>query len=83
MKKYYWFSFSHKGENQGVCLIEADTPGEAQIKVIELGIAPHYDHVQCFRISEAEIPLNILVTYEEMVKLGYSPVKTTLYDNSN
>lgn len=77
MKKYFWFSFSHEGGNQGVCLVEADTPEEARLKVIGLNIAPEHDNVHCFGISEAELPLNVLVTPEEMVKLGYAPVKTT------
>ena len=76
MKKYYWFSFSSEGGNQGVCLVEAVTPEEAQFKVIELGIIPEHDHVQCFGISEAELPLNVLISPEEMVKLGYTSRQT-------
>jgi hypothetical protein len=78
MEKYYWFSFSHAGGNQGVCLVEADTPEEARHKVIELNIAPDHDHVQCYGISKPEIPLNVLITPKEMVELGYTSVKTTL-----
>ena len=79
MKKYYWYSFSYEGKNQGVCLVEANTPEEARHKVIELKIAPEHDHGQCFGISKAEIPLNVLVTPDEMIKLGYESVKTTIY----
>lgn len=75
-KKYFWFSFSSVGGNVGVCIVEKDTFEEARDKVIELGIAPEHDHLQVFGISEAELPLNVLVTPEEMVKLGYQPVKT-------
>jgi hypothetical protein len=78
MENYYWFSFSYKGKNQGVCLVEADTTEEARHKVLELNIAPDYDHIQCFGISEAELPLNVLVTPEEMVKLGYVSINSKL-----
>lgn len=75
-KKYFWFSFSNNGKNVGVCLVEKDTIDEARDRVIELGIAPEHDHLQVFGISKAELPLNILFTPEEMVKLGYESVKT-------
>jgi hypothetical protein len=78
MNKYYWFSFSFKGKNQGVCLVETDTVEEAQDKVIELGIVPEYDHIQVFGISEAELPLNILVSPEEIIKLGYELVTSEI-----
>jgi hypothetical protein len=78
MEKYYWFSFSNKGKSQGVCLVEANNMEEARLKVIELNIIPEHDHVQCFGILEAEIPLNVLVTPEEMVKLGYTSVKSKI-----
>ncbi len=73
MKKYYWFSFSHQGENQGVCLVEAENSHVARLKVLELGIAPQHDHVKCFGIKEIEIPLDTLFTADEMVKAGYTP----------
>ena len=73
MKKYYWFSFSYQGENQGVCLVEAENSELARQKVVELGIAPQCDHIKCFGIAEAEIPLNTLFTADEMIKSGYTP----------
>ncbi len=78
MEKYYWFSFSYKGKNQGVCIVESDTIEEAQHKVIELNIAPKYDNIEYFSLLEAELPLNVLVTPEEMIKLGYTSVKIEL-----
>lgn len=78
MKEYYWFSFSYKGENQGVCLVKANTFEESLKKVIDLKIAPNHDHIQCFGISEPELPLDVLITPDKLRELGYTPVKSKI-----
>jgi hypothetical protein len=40
MDKYYWYSFSYNAQNQGVCLIKADSIDEANDILNELQIAP-------------------------------------------
>lgn len=77
MNKYFWFSFSYRGQNNGVCLIEADSPEEADDKIIALNLVPSFDDVKCFQIDNAEIELNRLFSYEELVDMGYMSETTT------
>jgi len=70
-KKYYWFSFSYEGKNQGVCSIEAESDSIALSRLWELKIAPKFDHIMGFELTEQEIELDVLISPEDMKKRGY------------
>ncbi len=70
-KKYYWFSFSYEGKNQGVCSIEAQSDSIALARLFELKLAPKFDHIEGYELSEKEIELDVLISPEEMRKRGY------------
>ncbi len=69
--KFYWYSFSLTGVNQGVILIEADNINDADSKLEELNIIPNFDNIECVVIDNAEIELNRLYKKEELVAKGY------------
>lgn len=74
---YFWFSFSKNGKNQGCINVEADTSEIAMENAIELNIVPKHDDVEIYEIDELEIPVNILVSPEEMRQMEYASVKYT------
>ena len=71
---YHWFSFSKDGKNQGVMNIEADPHELAVKKAKGLGV-PDFDDVESFLIPEPEIPLDILVSSQEMKDRKYESFK--------
>jgi hypothetical protein len=77
--KYYWFSFSHRGTNVGVCIVEAETKGKAHKKAIELNLFPIHDHHVCYELDnlddDNEMEVNKLYSREEMMKLNYKSTK--------
>jgi len=68
---YFFISLSKDGKNQGCINVKADCPAVARCEMEKLGIAPDYDHAQAYMIDEPELPLNTLVSPEEMKTLGY------------
>ncbi len=80
--KNYWFSFSSRGGNNGVCIVQADTPEEAKDKVENLKLMPDHDHIFCCEITDKKelekFEFNRLYTPSDMFKLGYMTTKTTL-----
>lgn len=74
--KNYWFSFSYKGKNNGVCIVQADTRGSAEDKLENLKLIPDYDDVACYEIDDISdedgLDFNILYSTEEMIAKGYS-----------
>jgi hypothetical protein len=76
----YWFSFSLANVNQGVCLIQADTPQEALAKCDNLKLTPEYDDIYCTESNdmsrEAPLQFNRLYSPEEMIEFGYSLIDT-------
>ncbi len=79
MKKY-WFSFSFKGKNQGICIVEEENEIKAEQKTIDLGIHPEYDDILCFELNsldkDPDLELDKLYSSEEMIELGYGVVTT-------
>lgn len=71
----YWFSFSFRGKNNGVCLIEAKTLESAETIILEKKLVPENDHAICVKIDdlsqEGEFEFNRLYSPEEMRKIGY------------
>lgn len=72
---YFWFSFSKNGKNQGCINVEAETVEQAKDKAMELGIVPKYDHVESYQLSEPELPLDILISPEELRSMEYEKVQ--------
>lgn len=75
MKKTYWFSYSFNGENNGVCVVEANTVEEAKQKVEELKLAPESDDIMIIEIEDFNndpyIKLNTYYSREDMFNFGY------------
>lgn len=78
--KTYWFSFSLNGDNNGVCIIEAESEAEGIAKLVKSNLIPNYDDVLGFEISdlseEAALEYNRLYSCQEMIDLGYSTTTT-------
>ena len=78
-KKLYWLSFSFKGENQGICVVEANSIVEAKIEAEQLGLIPENDDIFCIEIpsldKEIGISLNKFYSREEMQSVGYKTTK--------
>ena len=74
--KYYWFSFSYKGKNNGVCVVEATSSEEAIQKTIDLNIHPPHDDIFSCVISELESGMTVdrLYSQEEMFNIGYHSI---------
>ena len=51
---YYWFSFSHKGKNTGVCVVKSTDLESANEKTIELEIHPAHDDIECYLVAPAQ-----------------------------
>lgn len=69
--KWYWFSFSLDGTNQGCCNVQANNEKLAFIKLIGLDCVPKFDDVKFFEIKESELTPNKLISRKEMKNLGY------------
>jgi hypothetical protein len=78
--KNYWFSFSSLGGNNGVCIVQADTPQDAKDKAENLKLIPECDHIFCCEITDekeiSKFEFNRLYTPEDMIALGYVPKKS-------
>lgn len=74
--KNYWFSFSFKGKNNGICIVQEENPENALDKITNLKLKPEYDDIYCVEVEdmsqEAPLEYNILYSPEEMIALGYS-----------
>ncbi|KKK88247.1 hypothetical protein LCGC14_2745100 [marine sediment metagenome] len=75
-ERWYWFSFSFKGEHQGSCNVRADTPEAALQRTTDLGIQPKHDDVLCFEIPYAEITADKLLTKQELKALNYQNIRS-------
>ena len=76
----YWNSFSLKGKNQGVCLVEAETKEEALLKTKELNIHPNNDDIYTtiiFDLKAQGLELNKLYNPDELFKSGFKQIKST------
>ena len=60
--KWYWFSFSYKGKNQGCCNVEAGDEESALQKTIDLDIHPKHDDIEGFEIKAAELEPDRLIS---------------------
>ncbi len=69
--KWFWFSFSYKGKNQGCCNVQAKSRKAALQKTIDLQIHPKHDDIQAFEMEKAELGPDRLFTKQEMLKLNY------------
>jgi hypothetical protein len=69
--KWYWFSFSLDGKNQGVFNIEAYNEWDAYREAQELGLIPDYDDIELTRIPEQELKEIKRYSPEELYELGY------------
>ena len=74
-KKCYWFSFSLKGENQGVCNVMASSEAFAYERIENLGLMPSYDHVALYVGDKPELELDRFYTSKELKKLNYKSGK--------
>ena len=77
--KIFWFSFSYKGKNNGVCVLEARTMAESE-RDAKL-IAPDNDDMFCCEIQSLsdehkKMEFNRLYSPEEMNQFGYVSVKS-------
>lgn len=76
MTRYYWFSFSYKGTNQGVCMVESHSKESALQKTIDLNIHPKHDSIKMFDAKaipeNKEIELDRLYSKQEMIALNYT-----------
>ncbi len=72
---YYWFSFSKNGKNQGVISVKSTTFDKAVSKAKKLGIVPKYDDVEFYEAQKQEIPLDVLVSPQEMNNMEYKSNK--------
>jgi len=72
--KWYWFSFSFQGKNQGCCNVKAENKEEALQKTIDLGIRPKHDDIASFEITCPELPPDRLFTKDELIAMDYEPV---------
>ncbi len=75
--KWYWFSFSFMGVNQGCCNVEAVSQEAALQKTIELNIHPRHDDIDCYEGSEPDLEPNRLFSKEEMIKMNYENYRYT------
>jgi hypothetical protein len=73
--KYIWLSFSLDGVNQGVCNVQADNISDAFYKACELKIVPKHDDFEAFELEEAELPVDILFTRQQMIDKDYESEK--------
>ncbi len=70
--KWFWFSFSHNGVNQGCCNVKAANQKAALRKTIHLGIHPKHDDIEtCELLGEAELEPDRLFTRQEMLDMNY------------
>lgn len=73
----YWFSFSYKGDNVGVCIVQAESIDEALIKTKKLKIHPTSDNIRVYEFDslkdDDKLSLNRLYFKQEMIELGYLP----------
>ncbi len=75
--RWYWFSFSYRGENQGCCNVEAESQEAALQKTIDLDINQKHDDIECYEGTGPELAPNKLFSKEEMLKMDYENYKTT------
>jgi hypothetical protein len=76
--RYYFISFSNKGENQGCIQIEVNGEEDAAIEIInDLNLTPSYDSIAVYEIKspEPKLEMNILYTPEELTEKGYQNIK--------
>jgi len=64
-------SFSYNGKNQGCINIEAEAGEKAIQKAKDLKIVPKHDDVEIYEMLESELPLNVLVSIEQLTKMSY------------
>lgn len=69
--KWYWFSFSFDGKNQGCCNVQAESQEVALQKTIDLGIHPKHDDIEVYVGDKNELEPDKLYSKEEMEKLNY------------
>jgi len=65
---HHWFSFSYKGKNQGVCVVEANNHKEALQKTIDNNIQPPHDDIASYQGYWPEMKLDYLYSKAEMMK---------------
>lgn len=76
--KWWWFSFSFEGTNNGCCNVQAPTQEEALQKTIDLNIHPPHDNIwSCEMDDGPELDENKLYSNAEMNKLEYIHHKET------
>ncbi len=73
--KWYWFSFSFGGVNQGCCNVEAESQEAARQKTIDLGIHPKHDDIDVYAIESSQLEPDRLYSREEMLKMNYENYK--------
>lgn len=75
--KWYWFSFSFDGKNQGCCNVQAESKETAIQKTIDLGIHPKHDDIEVYEGNAPELEPDRLYSKEEMENLKYEHWKGT------
>ena len=73
--KWFWFSFSHNGINQGCCNVQAKSRKVALQKTIDLQIHPVHDDIEIFELNDAELEPDRLFTRQEMLDKDYESEK--------
>lgn len=72
--KWYWFSFSHNGINQGCCNVQAKDKESALQKTIDLRIHPKHDNIETFELDTPELEPDRLFSKHEMIDRDYETV---------
>jgi hypothetical protein len=84
--KWYWFSFSFEGANQGCCNVQAVSQEAALQKTIDLGIHPRHDDIEVY-VGEGdgtpELEPDRLYSPDEMEKRGNERVKYNKEERGN
>ncbi len=73
--KWWWFSFSFGGKNQGCCNVQAESQEAALQKTIDLGIHPKHDDLEIWEGNNFELEPDRLYSSEEMKERGNERVK--------
>ena len=73
---YYWLAFNYEGKASGVLVIKANDIETAIARKQELRVVPE-EHllVNIYEIDNAEQPVDVYVTAEELRKQNYKSTK--------
>ena len=77
----FFISYSLNAVNQGCINVEASTEREAIANVITLGIEPKFDDIRVYIVEENDLPLNTLVSREDLIKQNFEKTPDSIGAN--